>query len=49
MKENFPIKFLGYNKYGAKPYEIIFNGFITGFDKEPYDLIKQVFESVGGK
>ena len=43
LKENFPIKFLGYNKYGAKPYEIMFNGRIMGFDKEKYELLKEVF------
>lgn len=42
LKENFPIKFLGYNKYGAKPYEIMFNGRIMGFDKEKYELLKEV-------
>lgn len=42
LKGNFPIKFLGYNKYGAKPYEIMINGYIQGFDKEPYELLKEV-------
>jgi predicted nuclease with TOPRIM domain len=42
--ENFPIKFLGYNKYGAKPYEIMINGYIIGFDKEPYELLKEVLD-----
>lgn len=42
LKDNFPIRFLGYNKYGAKPYEIMVNGYIQGFDKEPYELLKEV-------
>ena len=43
LRDNFPIRFLGYNKYGAKPYEIMINGLIVGFDKEPYELLKEVF------
>lgn len=43
LKDNYPIKFLGYNKYGAKPYEIMFNGYIMGFEKEEYDLLEEEF------
>lgn len=43
LKDNNSIKFLGYNKYGAKPYEIMINGVIIGFDKEQYELLKEVF------
>lgn len=45
LGDNFPIRFLGYNKYGAKPYEIMINGYIQGFDKEPYELLKEVFKN----
>ena len=47
LKDNFPIKFLGYNKYGAKPYEIMIHGYIMGFDKEQYELLIKFFESEG--
>ena len=42
LNDKMPIQFLGYNKYGAKPYEIISNGFVIGLEQQEYDLLKEV-------
>ena len=42
LKIKTPIQFLGFNKYGAKPYEIISNGVVIGLDQQEYELLKEV-------
>ena len=44
LKDKLPIQFLGYNKYGAKPYEIICNGVVIGLVQQEYELLKEVLE-----
>ena len=47
LKRDFNINFLGENAFGFKPYEIMFRSYVKVFDKEEYELLKEVLEENG--